>query len=126
MACVISNLGAQIHAHFEPAPYLSKLERLVYLGNPAGKKYCCECVIHCVVKEWIPSRSEILLQRITESQNRRGWKGPLGISYSSPPAKAVSPTAGCTRACPGRFWISPEKETQQSLQAACSCAPSPS
>jgi len=26
------------------------------------------------------------------------------------PAEARSPTAGCTGPCPGRFWISPEKE----------------
>jgi len=26
-----------------------------------------------------------------------------------PPAKAGSPTAGCTGPCPGRSWISPER-----------------
>jgi len=30
----------------------------------------------------------------TESQNRRGWKGPLWVIWSNPPAKAGSPTAG--------------------------------
>ena len=39
--------------------------------------------------------------RITESQNSRGWKGPLWVIQSNPPAKAGSPTAGCTGPCPG-------------------------
>ena len=39
--------------------------------------------------------------RITESQNGRGWKGPLWVIYSNPPAEAGSPTAGCTGPCPG-------------------------
>ena len=64
--------------------------------------------------------------RITESQNSRGWKGPLWVIKSNPPAEAGSPTAGCTGPCPGRFWISPEKETPQPPWAACSSAPSPS
>ena len=37
-----------------------------------------------------------------------------------------SPRAGCTGPCPGRSWISPEKETPQPPWAACSRAPSPS
>jgi len=40
--------------------------------------------------------------RITESQNSRGWKGPLWVIWSSPSAGAGSPTAGCTGPCPGR------------------------
>jgi len=47
----------------------------------------------------------------TESQNVRGWKGPLWVIQSNPPAEAGSPTAGCTGPCPGGSWISPEKET---------------
>jgi len=39
--------------------------------------------------------------RITESQNSRGWKGPLWVIQSNPPAKAGSPTASCTGPCPG-------------------------
>ena len=39
---------------------------------------------------------------ITESQNSRGWKGPLWVTQSNPPAEAGSPTAGCTGPCPGR------------------------
>ena len=39
--------------------------------------------------------------RITESQNGRGWKGPLWVTQSNPPAEAGSPTAGCTGPCPG-------------------------
>jgi len=36
---------------------------------------------------------------ITESQNGRGWKGPLWVTQSNPPAEAESPTAGCTGPC---------------------------
>ena len=39
--------------------------------------------------------------RITESQNGRGWKGPLWVTQSNPPAEAGSPRAGCTGPCPG-------------------------
>jgi len=39
--------------------------------------------------------------RVTESQNSRGWKGPLWVIQSNPPAQAGSPTAGCTGSCPG-------------------------
>ena len=37
----------------------------------------------------------------TESQNVQGWKGPLWVTQSNPPAKAGSPRAGCTGPCPG-------------------------
>jgi len=33
--------------------------------------------------------------RITESQHGRGWKGPLWVIQSNPPAEAGSPTVGC-------------------------------
>jgi len=36
----------------------------------------------------------------TESQNVRGWKGPLWVKQSNPPAEAGLPTAGCTGPCP--------------------------
>ena len=36
-----------------------------------------------------------------ESQNVRGWKGPLWVPQSNPPAKAGSPRAGCTAPHPG-------------------------
>jgi len=62
----------------------------------------------------------------TESQNGRGWKGPLWVTQSNPPAQAGSPRAGCTAPRPGRAGISPEKETPQPPWAACSSAPSPS
>jgi len=39
--------------------------------------------------------------RIPESQNVRGWKGPLWVTQSNPPAEAGSPRAGCTGPCPG-------------------------
>ena len=45
--------------------------------------------------------SVIMVHRITESQNSRGWKGPLWVTQSNPPAEAGSPTAGCTGPCPG-------------------------
>ena len=49
-----------------------------------------------------------------------------GSSSPTPPAKAGSPREGCTGPCPGRSWISPEKENPQPPWAACSSAPSPS
>ena len=67
-----------------------------------------------------------LCRDFTESQNGRGWKGPLWVISSNSPAEAGSPTAGCTGPCPGGSWISPEKETPQPPWAACSNAPSPS
>jgi len=39
--------------------------------------------------------------RITESQNVRGWKGPLWVTQSNPPPEAGSPTAGGRGPCPG-------------------------
>ena len=57
------------------------------------------------------------------------WSGLEGTSVGllvQPPAKAGSPTAGCTGSCAGGSWISPEKETPQPPWAACSRAPSPS
>jgi len=62
----------------------------------------------------------------TESQNVRGWKGPLWVTQSSPPAEAGSPRAGCTGPHPGGAWISPEKETPQPPWAAWARSPSPS
>ena len=64
--------------------------------------------------------------KFTESQNGRGWKGPLWVIWSNPPAKTGSPRAGCTGPCLGGSWISPEKETPLPLWAACSSALSPS
>ena len=48
--------------------------------------------------------------RITESQDGRGWKGPLWVTQSNPPAEAGSPIVGCRGPCPGRSGVSPEKE----------------
>ena len=73
--------------------------------------------LHTVSRNWF-FRS----QNHTESQNIRGWKSHLVQT----PAKAGSPTAGCTGPCPGGSWISPEKETPQPPWAAWSRAPSPS
>ena len=64
--------------------------------------------------------------RITETQNGRGWKGPLWVIKSKHPDEAGSPTAGCIGPRPGGSWISPEKESTQPLWGACSRAPSPS
>jgi len=38
---------------------------------------------------------------VSFSQNGRGWKGPLGITQSNPPAEAGSPRAGCIGPRPG-------------------------
>jgi len=56
---------------------------------------------------------EPFTSRITGPQNGRGWKGPLWVTQSNPPAEAGSPRAGCTGPCPGRVWISPEKQTSE-------------
>ena len=37
----------------------------------------------------------------TESQNVQGWKGPLWVTQSNPPAEAGSPRAGCAGPCLG-------------------------
>ena len=37
---------------------------------------------------------------ITESQNGWSWKGPLEVIFSTHPAQARSPTAGCPGPCP--------------------------
>ena len=71
-------------------------------------------------------RMRSILHRITESQNGKCLKRPLGIIWSNPPAKAGSPRAGCTGHRPGGFGTSPQKETPQPPWAACSRAPSPS
>jgi len=39
---------------------------------------------------------------ITESQNVRGWKGPLWVIQSNPPAEAGSSREGCTGPCARR------------------------
>ena len=61
--------------------------------------------------------------RITECS---GLEGTSVCHPVQPPAEAGSPRAGCTGPCPGRSWISPEKETPQPPWAACSRALSPS
>ena len=50
---------------------------------------------------WQPLVGAVGLREITELQNGGGWKGPLWVTKSNPPAKAGSPTAGCTGRCPG-------------------------
>ena len=79
---------------------------------------------------WGPHSSPLVrmqrFSRITESQNVRGWKGPLWVIWSNSPAEAGSPAAGCTGPCPGGSWISPEKETPQPPWVACFRASSPS
>ena len=62
----------------------------------------------------------------TESQNCRGWKGPLEITKSSPTLQSRPPAADCTDRYPNRSWISPKKESPQPPWAAFSSAPSPS
>lgn len=39
----------------------------------------------------------------TESQNGRGWMGPLEVTLSNPPAQAGSPRAGCPGPHPDGF-----------------------
>ena len=67
--------------------------------------------------------SALAFHRITESLTGRGWKGPLWVIWSNPPAEAGSPRAGCTGPCLGGSGISPEKETPQPPWAAWARAP---
>lgn len=50
--------------------------------------------------------------------HRWDLKGPLESTQSNPPAIAGPSRPGCTGWCPGGFWITPEKETSQSLWRA--------
>ena len=79
---------------------------------------------HKVLRCWRKPCSPMLPPVITESQNGQGWKGPLWVTRSNPPAKAGSPRAGCTAPRPGGAGISPEKETPQPPWAAWASAPS--
>ena len=60
----------------------------------AGEQGCCA---RCRALAATESQNH----RITEPQNVPGWKGPLWVIQSNPPAKAGSPTAGSTGTCPG-------------------------
>jgi len=59
----------------------------------------CDSVILCTLHMLLLCTS--LYYRMV-SQNVQGWKGPLWVIYSNPPAEAGSPTAGCTGPHPGR------------------------
>ena len=61
---------------------------------------------------------------IAESQNHRIVGVGRDLNRSSRPTHLQSrpPTAGYTGSCPGRSWISPEKENPQHPRAACSRA----
>lgn len=54
-----------------------------------------------------------LTLEITESQNSWGWKRPLEVIGSKPPAQAGTLRAACPGTCPDDFWISPRMETPQ-------------
>ena len=62
----------------------------------------------------------------TESQNCRGWKGPLSRYHLvQPPRKTGSLDQVAQVGVQDGSRSSPEKETPQPLWAACSSAPSP-
>ena len=63
--------------------------------------------------------------RITESQNVRGWKGPLWVVQLNPLAQARSSTAGCTGPRPSTSSVSPEKENPQPMLQFVPVAPCP-
>lgn len=54
----------------------------------------------------------LVICRITESENSWSWKEPLEVQY---PAQVRSVTAGC----PESFWISPRMDIPQPPQATC-------
>jgi len=61
-----------------PNPLASNSSHSKFLKNGAGKSN--------------PDKPNNI--SFTESQNGRGWKGPLWVIQSNPPAEAGSPTAG--------------------------------
>ena len=62
----------------------------------------------------------------TESQNGRGWKGPLEIIYSNPPAKAGSPQQAAQDLVQAGLEYLQRRRIHKPPWAACSRAPSPS
>jgi len=46
-------------------------------GEERGRQRCCEG--SALVEDEAPSRMDTMVHRITESQNSRGWKGPLWV-----------------------------------------------
>jgi len=79
----------------------------------------------CAAGAQTSPKCSVALKTQLQSQNGRGWKGPLWVIQSNAHAEAGSPTAGCTGPCLGGSRISPEKENPQPLWAACSRALSP-
>lgn len=63
---------------------------------------------------------------IAESQNTWCWQAPQEITWSSAPAQAEPPRAGCSALCPDSFWVSPRRKTLQPDWATCANAQSPS
>lgn len=49
--------------------------------------------------------------RFTELQSGSGWKGPLKVIWSKPPAQASPPKASCTGLCLDSFCVSSRMET---------------
>ena len=58
-----------------------------------------------------------------EAQNRWEWYDVWrSVTWSTHPAQARPPTAGCPGSCLGGFWISPRGETLQHLWETCASA----
>jgi len=101
------------------------------IKEPHGKKSPC-----LEISEFLLRRLSLHLKLCDNEMSYTTWththwmvgvgRDLCGSSSPTPPAEAGSPTAGCTGPCPGRSWISPEKETPQPPWVACSSALSPS
>jgi len=106
--CWVRLLAVQSGEH--PHPPVPKPPRCRSLGlfsrGRAWAKGCCSFPLLFHLRQGLSNsmcerRHRCSTHRITESQNGRGWKGPLWVIQPNPPAKAGSPRAGCTGLRPG-------------------------
>ena len=63
---------------------------------------------------------------IIGSQKGWGWREPLKVIWSNPPAPAGPPRASGPGLCPDGLWVSPWTETPQPPWATCASAQLPS
>ena len=67
----------------------------------AGSSGCWERLRHRSNGGTTGKAEPVASRKKPESQHGGGWKGPLWVTQSNPPAEAGSPRAGCTGPCPG-------------------------
>lgn len=69
----------------------------------------------------IKCKSDLFVQSVF-IENGGGWKNPLDVIWSNPPAQAGSPKACCPEPCSEGFWVCISMETPQPHWATCACA----